>query len=59
MISAQGHTAFSTIRYQGKRVIAKYYGTHLVWEEVRSCYGKGVWIEEKPWIDNDTWKNNR
>lgn len=31
----------------------------LFWQSVRSCYGKGYWIEDKPWLDNDTWKDNR
>lgn len=25
----------------------------------RSCYGTGVWIEAKPWIDTDKWKDNK
>ena len=37
--------------------LAMYAGTHLVWEQVRSCYGRGRWIPDKPWLDNDTWKN--
>ena len=24
---------------------------------VRSCYGSGFWIEDKPWLDNDVWKD--
>lgn len=31
----------------------------IIWQLVRSCYGKGYWIEDKPWLDNDTWKDNR
>lgn len=31
----------------------------LIYEAVRSCYGKGYWIPEKPWLDNDLWKDNR
>lgn len=30
---------------------------HLVWQAVRSCYGAGYWINEKPWIDNEAWKD--
>ncbi len=31
----------------------------IIWQLVRSCYGKGYWIEEKPWLDNDIWKDNK
>lgn len=31
----------------------------IIWQLIRSCYGKGYWIEDKPWLDNDTWKDNR
>lgn len=47
------------IHYQGKNVVSKYYGLHLVWEAVKSCYGKGYWIETKPWLDDDKWKDNK
>ena len=36
-----------------------YHGLVLKWQNVRSCYGRGYWIQEKPWLDNDTWKDNR
>lgn len=36
-----------------------YRGAQLVWMAVRSCFGRGYWIQDKPWIDNDTWKDNR
>lgn len=39
--------------------VAIYRGEDLVWMSVRSCYGRGVWIDNKPWVDNDKWKNNR
>ena len=30
----------------------------LIWQGVRSCYGSGAWIDTKPWLDNDGWKDN-
>lgn len=46
--------------YQGNKVIsAVYKGSRLVWQAVRSCYGRGIWIQDKPWIDGDTWKDNK
>lgn len=38
---------------------AVYWGTRLKWAQARSCYGTGVWLEAKPWIDNDSWKDNK
>lgn len=34
-----------------------YKGTRLVWQSVRSCFGRGIWIPDKPWLGNDKWKN--
>lgn len=38
---------------------AVYHGLRLVWIAVRSCFGSGVWIDEKPWIDDEFWKDNK
>ena len=44
--------------YHGGRVItAVYKGARLVWTAIRSCFGKGYWINDKPWINEDAWKN--
>lgn len=41
----------------GSRTIAAVYkGTRLLWEAVRSCFGKGVWIKGKPWVNSDNWR---
>lgn len=37
---------------------AVYKGTQLVWQAVRSCFGRGYWINARPWLNNDSWKNN-
>lgn len=42
-----------------KEKVFVFWGTKLKWQSARSCYGTGVWLPEKPWVDNDTWKNNR
>lgn len=34
-------------------------GVVLKWQGIRSCFGRGYWIQEKPWIDTDKWKNER
>ena len=43
---------------QGKPIQAVYRGLYLVWQAVRSCFGSGVWINEKPWLNDEVWKNN-
>lgn len=45
-----------------KDIGAIYKGSQLVWvtvyNAIKSCYGSGTWIQDKPWLDNDFWKNN-
>lgn len=42
--------------YQGNKTIkAVYKGAQLVWQAVRSCFGKGFWINEKPWNNQEGW----
>ena len=40
-----------------KVITAVYAGARIVWEAIRSCYGKGYWADERPWIDEDGWKD--
>ena len=43
-----------------KDIGAIYKGSQLVWvtvyNAIKSCYGSGTWIQDKPWLDNDFWK---
>lgn len=43
---------------QGKLIQARYKGTRLVWQGVRSCFGSGLWFNDKPWLNEEAWKNN-
>ncbi|MCM1441349.1 MAG: hypothetical protein NC131_19415 [Roseburia sp.] len=27
-----------------------------IYEGIRSCYGGGRWISEKPWLSDDRWR---
>lgn len=51
-------TAKSAIVTRCKEKVAVYWGVKLKWISARSCYGTGTWLEAKPWLDNDTWKNS-
>lgn len=45
--------------YIGKEAVqAMYYGATLIWIAVRSCFGSGYWINNKPWLNNEGWENN-
>ena len=45
--------------FNGRPLAAVYHGLRLVWMAVRSCFGSGVWVSEKPWLGNESWKNNK
>lgn len=47
-----------TLIYYGKKAVsAVYAGARLVWQAVRSCFGGGGWNNDKPWDNDDGWKN--
>jgi hypothetical protein len=44
--------------YRGKTpILEMYYGKYLVYQAIRSCFGNGYWISDKPWINSDVWRN--
>ena len=49
----------TSIYYNNKPIQAVYYGAQLVWQAIRSCFGTGIWVSKKPWIDKDKWKNKK
>ena len=46
-----GLTAF------GKVISKVAYGSKIVWELIRSCFGSGYWVNNRSWINSDGWKN--
>lgn len=45
-----------SVRYFGTHIIsAVYHGLQLVWEAINSCFGSGIWLQDKPWSDTDPW----
>lgn len=41
-----------------RAMLSVYKGIYLVWQLIRSCFGRGYWINNQPWVDSDGWKNN-
>ena len=45
-----------------KNIGAIYQGTKLVWRTVynaiKSCFGSGTWLGDKPWLGDDSWRHN-
>jgi hypothetical protein len=54
----QGNKETTAIYIGTKAVQIVYRGVKLVWQAIRSCFGKGSWDDELPWDDEDTWKDN-
>lgn len=45
-------------KYLGTAPIAYIYlGGELVWSSVSSCFGSGMWLNDKVWKNDDAWKN--
>lgn len=44
--------------YKGNKTIqAVYHGLKLIWQYIKSCFGRGYWINEKQWSQTDGWAN--
>lgn len=43
----------------GNNIVSVFYGRILVWAATRSCFGSGVWASQKPWIEDEEWKNSK
>lgn len=41
---------------KSRAVKAIYLGLKTVWQSIRSCFGSGKWIGNKPWIGKEKWK---
>lgn len=40
-----------------KPVLLLYRGAVRIWQAIRSCFGSGRWLNSRPWINADRWKN--
>ncbi len=52
-----GGKEITAVNVAGKAITAIYAGSRLVWQAIRSCFGAGWWVNEKPWINDEGWRN--
>ena len=48
----------TAVNFGVRAITAVYKGARLGWEAIRSCFGKGFWVNSYPWDNGDSWKNN-
>lgn len=53
----KGDKEIDLVHYGGKAISAVYYGAKVVWQAIRSCFAAGFWSNDKPWINDEGWKN--
>ena len=46
-------------KFGTRTLAATYHGLRLIWMAVRSCFGSGIWVSEKPWLGKEIWKSNK
>lgn len=34
-------------------------GARLLWRNIKSCFGSGKWVGNKPWIGKEKWKGTK
>lgn len=57
MIIKNGKEVIEIYRKQ-RECLEVYRGKLLVWQIARSCFGSGYWINDRPWDNDDVWRNN-
>ena len=40
-----------------KKISVIYKSGRLIWQAIRSCFGSGFWVNEKPWLNEEGWRN--
>lgn len=52
-----GNKEIDLVYFSGKAISEVYKGSKLIWQAIKSCFASGYWINEKPWINTEGWKN--
>lgn len=58
MIRINNNKKIISMYLNGQNVLSVYTQGQLIWPEetlILSCFSNGYWIEEYPWLDNNTW----
>lgn len=50
-------SGIETMMMSGGMVETMWRNGHIIWQGIRSCFGGGLWLDDKPWLDDDAWKN--
>jgi hypothetical protein len=57
MLMRNGEIA-EQLMMNGELIESMWLNGELIYQGLRSCYGKGYWRPNKPWLDNEKWKDN-
>lgn len=55
-----GNNKIIAMYRNGQRILAVHTQGQMIWpeeiiNEILSCFSNGYWMDEYPWVDNDTW----
>lgn len=53
----KGRKGVSAVTAFDKIITAIASGASLMWQAVKSCFGAGFWNNEKPWMNDEGWRN--
>ena len=56
MININGKQVLS-MSINGKMVQMIYRNGQLIWQAIMSCFGSGMWLNDRKWANHDGWKN--
>lgn len=48
---------YQNLAINGKYIEKAYTNGELIYIGIRSCYGSGAWMDQKPYLNDDAWKN--
>jgi len=40
-----------------KSIAVVYHAGKVVWQAIRSCFGRGYWVNDVPWNNDEAWNN--
>lgn len=40
-----------------KSIAVVYHVGKVVWQAIRSCFGRGYWVNDVPWSNDEAWNN--